>query len=591
MAKVFLMLLISFIAIAEDRFKPVNGGVNEANVFDSIMSNPQIKAIYDACEAKHATDAAATATCFNLNLSGNKALYESAKEQVLAAKKAKDKSEQFNVGSLQDKKTSPEIKKLEEFLSKRLEASLYEDIKGGNPNFVDAGTFFSLYDTQISKNILSATSSYCLDTNSSLNFFIYTDQLELEKVRTENISKLGKINIVTKKNEAYLEWASCLQHIEVLCVKEPKDVKSVENGVEKTDKVYYIPPKCPSPDEACAKDPKKKEENEKIISETTRRACEVNNYIKSMRQNLIATKQIQDQMKKWQGAGGVKASAENVTKNSRFQLTGNRDKEVPVFQGQKEGKSFDDLSSVTTAELEKSDYNKVSKETNDKKEKCSLSTVENDPECKDVFYNKEELKEAKKNLAEIALNLQIKEDQIRKIDEPDNIKLIEFLKQEGRSQDEIDTIMKGGESKIAEIRSRIISEATNEKQAIIDSYAKIIKDKDRSGTSNNSIASTKPSEMKQLIHYNNIVSGYLEIKSEDKDKKQSNTGNTYILYKELKGNSGRETASSDGMKANDDFNSAVTRQKIEESGLKEEKPSSGNSKLDVKTLNTQILNH
>jgi hypothetical protein len=587
----FIFIFISFALFAEDRFKPVNTGVSEAKVFDSIMSNPQVKAIYDSCETTHATDpdaAAATATCFNTDLQKDQALYNSAKEQVLAAKKAKDKSEKIDVGSLEDKKKSPEIKKLEAFLSKRLEESLYEDIKGGNPNFVDADTFFSLYDTQLSKNILSATSSYCMDTNASLNFFIAKDD-QLKIVRDENIKKLKEF---TNQNTAYSEWSHCLKNIEVLCAGLPKEVTEVINNVTTTKQIPYQPPTCPPPtssspsqaDLACTAQVKK------TIEETTRRSCEVNNYIKSMRQNLIATKQIQDQMKKWHGVGRVRASGENVTKNSRFQTTGNRDKDFSAYQGTKEGKSFDDLTSVTTAELEKSDYNKALQDVDVKKKKCDLSTVENDPECKDIYYSKDEVKEAKKNLAEIALNLQIKRDQIKEI-EKDNTKLIEFLKQEGRSQDEIDTIMKSGENKIIAIKDRIIKEADNEKMAIIASYAKIIKEKEKPTANAGGVTSAKPSAMKQLLHYNNIVSGYLEISSKGTNNQESKSGNTYILYKELRGNSGRETASSGGPKTDDEFDSATTKQKTEEFGLKEEKPGTGNAKLEVDQLNKQILNH
>jgi hypothetical protein len=425
-----------------------------------------------------------------------------------------------------------------------------------------------------------------MDTNESLGFFIpKTDQLKL--VRENNIAKLKVIDLESKQNMAFKEWASCLKHIEVLCTGISKDIEGEDKGIK-----YTPPTTCAGPPVQLSSDPVCKKEIETRISETTRRSCEVNNYIKSMRQNLIATKQIQEQMKKWQGAGGVRASAQNVTKNSRFQTTGNRDKEITEYRSVKEGKTFDDLTSVTTAELEKSDYNKAIKEVDEKKQKCLQSTVENDPECTDIFYSKDETKEAKLNLAEVALNLQIKADQIAQMKDDDtDTKLVEFLKQEGRSQDEIDKIMQGGPDKISIMKERITQQAENEKKAIIDSYAAIIKDKQRPVTGSNGGASIKPSAMKQLLHYNNIVSGYLQITSTDKDNKESNSGNTYILYKELKGAGGRDTASSDGTKPSDEFDAAVTRQKIEESGLKEEKPNAGNAKLDVKQLNDQILNH
>jgi len=566
-----ILIFISFVAVAEDRFKPVNGGVSDKKQAESIMDDPEVKGIYDQCEKdpsfggrlkdySSASDPGHVVGCFNEALKNlNPKLYERAKEEVLSAKKAKDKSEKFNVGSLIDNKKSPEIKKLEEYLSKRLSDSLYADIKGNNPNFVDPGTFYSLYDTQLSKNIISAASSYCLDTNSDLSFYIPISD-NIDSTRKENLKKLQKIK--TGINSAYADWAGCIKGLETLCAEGAKE---------------------PSDDAL-----KKKVD----VAETNRRSCEVNNYIKSMRQNLIATQQIQEQMKSLKNNRQVAASAKNVTSTSKQPLTGNRDKQINEYQSNKKGETFDDLTSVTSSELEKSKYTEVVNDKNAQKQKCAQETAEASGACKDLYYTNEELKDAKKNLAEIALNLQIKKDQIEEIgkNDTDNKKLIEFLKQEGRSQEEIDKIMSEGETKLKAIKDNIISQAENEKKALIASYAKKIKDneKPQQGITPTLI---KPDALKNLIHYNNIVSGYLEIQTQGDDKKE-NKGNTYILYKELNDKPpSRETASGDNTPPAGDYDPNLTKKMIEESGLKEGGPTAENSKLDVKTLNTQILGH
>jgi hypothetical protein len=129
----------------------------------------------------------------------------------------------------------------------------------------------------------------------------------------------------------------------------------------------------------------------------------------------------------------------------------------------------------------------------------------------------------------------------------------DYLKEQGYSEDQIKEMI---EKDIEKLKEQIANRYAQEREAIVKKLNEKLKSKtiDTSAedvkaakeTKIDELASElegKPEELKQLIHYNNIVTGFLKIAEQDagdkkKDKNSKQEDNTISIARELESTEG-----------------------------------------------------
>ena len=257
---------------------------------DKVLEDPKIAAQYKICKEKMKTDTNTDLTkCMTAAFSEEEL---NAISDKFFSEKLKDRYESISLGTMQNRQ-DPAVKKLTKYLSKRLSDALYGEIKDQEnktvTKIVDHRTFYDLYRAQVSKNIISTLTSYCIDSGSDL--LIHRDETQREAVRKKNLKSLGTgfrtrkdpsksgddkqtAQLKTDQNlqapDAYDHWIECIQKVQDVCHNTGEFTTFNPAGTNDIDLNYKY---------------------------SQQRACIVTNHIKGLRQNLISTDQIDAQLK------------------------------------------------------------------------------------------------------------------------------------------------------------------------------------------------------------------------------------------------------------------------------------------------------
>tara|TARA_R110002072_G_scaffold534_2_gene3483 strand:+ start:19612 stop:21327 length:1716 start_codon:yes stop_codon:yes gene_type:complete len=456
-----------------------------------------------------------------------------------------------DIDNTKQKKTNTQ-QKLEEYLKKRLEGYLYKDKADGKVrDIADHQIFHRIQQSEISKSIINSISSYCMDAKFSTvtnaqgkqEIQINMDEADVKDNRVNNIKALSQAN-GAQNMEKY--WSSCASQIPNFCQKGSADSSQ---------------------------------------SYKSQRACEVVSYLKGKRQELKINEEIN---KQWDKIAD-RASSDGIAVGNL-----NAMEDVKV----------DDIVNITSNEATGNDeYKDAIGEEGKILAECKTNYAAKKAECDRYLIDS---KESEKLATEYALRMRGMEDKIEKNTQSDE-GLKDYLKEEGYSQEKIESLT-SDQNKIQALRDKIKKRYANEREAMIQS----MKDKlnkrsvSQADKADPTIMQGKfdslekelkeeSTHYKQLLHFSNIVSGYLSVGS------GANAGkNTIALRRELgdsaiTSSGGRGTASGPsgpdyGATYLDDLKDNT---KAETGGSQPTDSNGANSatNLELDTLNDQILNY
>ena len=374
----------------------------------------------------------------------------------------------------------PAMEKLQQYLSKRLEEAIYGEVqKDGKKmrRMVAHDRFLKLYKSQIGKNIILTLSSYCLDTDpNSSKHLIPKDKDAREKARKDNIERLGRFN-ASRENMANSRWVECVQEIQNICSKD--NINSKYEG-------------------------------------SRQRACVVTDYVKAARQNLIILATIE---KAWDNVKKEKKGGRFIVEN------------IVEYDGKKD----DDLTSISSNELLNTSGFKEANENLAKnlEERC-LKGGEEDECAQYISQNKEELE---KLLGEYRLRSFLVQKKVEDMKKED---IENYLKDEGYSEEQIALKLQDEDA----IKEQITKNYRERREKLIAHLqSKIIESSVEKGTNFDASKRkleaihqellARPERYKQLVHFNNIVSGYLSFESSETQKNQERR-NIQSIVRELK---------------------------------------------------------
>lgn len=577
----FILFLLSFSAWSAEQKSAVYQGINEVKTqkedgsqgtLQVLLTIPAVKTQYENC-LKEKVEINEIPQCIWAGKGNVPALPDDVKKQVseVYASEAKkgqtrspasadsgektsgltNKSKNISVDYMSD----PAVIELSKVFQKKLESALIGDEKTRDPKgvaSVDHAKFIELYKTELGKTIVNSFTSYCMESNISFDVKTKTNDCEDEdknkvqcpiyllhsdksKAVRDNVSSLKGADL--SAGPSANKWTGCIASVSRVCYTN-------------TSKLTTLDPA------------------EVDFDRSKMQACLIMDYVKSARKNLIAAdeqKDFYDKLAK-DNAGAVKMGVMNA-------------KAVEIT----EKNNMDAVTTMTSKEVENS-YEKANKEVVQKEmDECidNNGQVKNTDVCKKFIETDPE--EKKKALAEFTLRQYALEENLKeKLKDDGEVK--KYLKEEGYDDKKIAEIASNPQD-LEKIRQEIKDRYSAERQAIIASMADKIKSKTTAGQGVDaskdsgklgnirSEIANRPEDLKQLVHFSNVVSSYLEINNGGKK-----TRNVASLYAEI---------NSTGKMANVDQNAAEEIKKnADKAGLKENK-GKGDTKTDlsVETLN------
>ncbi|WP_162929503.1 hypothetical protein [Halobacteriovorax sp. BALOs_7] len=441
------------------------------------------------------------------------------------------------------KKQSAGLKGLKEFFQKRLEEALYGEYqsdKGRFEKIADQRTFFELYKTQLGKNIIASMTSYCIETGP------YATEIDETKIpayplihfsdekasgdKNKNIASLNKQDI---EKGAYSNWERCIQNLPVICaigssankdeVTYKKYDVSTKKEIEKSSKKYSdILGSCEDRMKK-GKDPTADETEtcEKIVDNSNMRACQVVQYIELAKQSLLKTDDIVAKLDKKSGMAGI----QNV---EFYDSTKNQDESINALTTISSGEALEALS-----EGHKQDVAKM--------EECYKDGAIVDAEaCSQYLATDKEEQYAL--LGELKVQQEATLEKLKN-SENDPEEIAKILIEEGYTETQAQEL-----ATIQGVKEQVESRYQAKKDAILASLREEIEAHTTTGDefdANNAqdvekiakIAKdieSRPENFSKLVHYNNIISSFLEVSSTGEDGEEVKNRNTASLSAEMK---------------------------------------------------------
>ncbi len=392
-------------------------------------------------------------------------------------------------------------------LSKVFQAKLEEAILGDRAAQADKKTivsvdhakFIELYKTELGKTIVNAFTSYCIETDDKFEYVttkldckdikkndiacpLYILGSDKEKVVADNIKSLKRADLKsstdTVKNNISERWNSCITSVANVCYTNEADFKDVSS------------PSNPAP-------PGK-------ITESITRACVLVDYVKSARKNMIIA---DDQIKFYNE--NAKQKTIGIGNFKQLEIT--------------DKNSMDATTTLTSREVEDS-YKLKNKELEKEIDECvnSSNQIADVQKCKKFISTDSEDKN--KAVTEFGLRQFALEKTINDKLDSSKEEVKKYLQEEGYEDKKIDEMLKDDTS-VTKVKDEIKARYEAERKAIIATMAdKVQKKTTTSDTFDNQKDATKmdiikkeiharSDELVQLVHFNNVVSSYLEVET------------------------------------------------------------------------------
>lgn len=547
---------------------------------------------------------------------------ENLKQQVLDTMAKDTSGKERNIASVQYERsvnikegTNPGLLALQDYYSKRLEEALYGGAVDKNSDTLiktkrtaDQKVFFQLYKSQLGKNILASLSSYCIEAapvriSGPAGTFsipmIYEDKGERETKRKQNLKSLNQTATNPQSGESTLRassnWNSCITNIQYVCHQPTHILKQDGDTILKTafmDNTENLLESCISEREDLFKEKEDKAEKRCLsdIDYSKKRACVVTQYLTEAKRNL----------------GVLDKTMELYSKIGN---SGNGSDGVKFYKDASNKKSIDELTSITSQEAVDSGYASAKNEELEKFKEClnDDNTVNNEEACK--AYLSEEKDKYYATLAEFKLKQEATFERLKNIDPSDKKQIEEILIQDGYNEEEAKEL-----ANYNDIKMQIEQKYKNKKDALLADFADRIDDMTVSGDKLNTDQSSEDiaklmkireglkndtQKFAELVHFNNIVSSYLQIE----DSEGNSSKNTAALSRELASNAftkeNRDKNSSEH-KVEINNNTGIAdygnfEQKVQQTGieLEDANANSGSNEtrtLTVKEINSYLLN-
>jgi hypothetical protein len=454
-----------------------------------------------------------------------------------------------------DYESDPAVAALSEYYGKKLDVILNPDValtaeerKKNTILSVDHRQFIDLYKSELGKTIISAFTSYCLDTKpescacsqaeqkvcaedkskctcEASSCEISTDETQRKKDRESNLKSLKAADLKSNSSDG-IKWNMCIGSVSKSCIKDP----SAEH------------------------------------SETSKRACLIMDYVKSARKNIMV-------------ADTQKTFYDDLSSSQTANIASNMKAITDLKKT-----SSDALLEMSSTDVKTALEKPLNSKLKDLEGCYKGGVIVNAKACeKYLSVNKDENDKA---LAELGMRQIAQQGILEEELSSSTQKVKDYLKEEGFNKQEIET-MTADQKSIEQVKKEILERYSNQKAAIIKEMAERIAAKTSAtdGKIENVDANinkldkvkkeleSRSSDLQNLVYFNNVVSSYLEVS----DNKGTNSRNTASLFAEAN--------------SLDEDQAKLMKAQIKEASLKDQKGNANTTNLEVQTINDVFLDY
>lgn len=465
------------------------------------------------------------------------------------------------------KTKDPAYVKLQEFLEKRLRTALYNDLKsdiadevGKDQNNETSYTvvgqehFYSLFESQVSKNTIMTISSFCLQTR-------YEEYKEIDQATGEEVTK-SRIVYVDSIKDPEKAQETIDNNIKRLANSSEFNIASVHYNTCLGSIPTLCNPSCKNsdPSQCWSEDEITKRKNK---SDDNPQACMVLRSMRAARQQLLeislvkrrldqlagkstaeADKSIDKNFLKDAIAKGLATNEEEPSSAGLFDNSSLDDNKVQIREYDSMSKlgGVDRLTSMTTGELnsKENEFNAtnaiIAEEfknecmTDPSLEKCSA-------------YLTTDIENQREKLAELSLRTQSLKELFSQYGDDENL-VKKHLKDEGFTEDAINSMIASAGTTEALI-NQINEHYDNQRRALVNQVASLIESR-KVDVNNLSSPDTQKNlenihtelaergnKFTKLLHYNNIMSGFLSVTERGSDGSTTERRNTEMIRREM----------------------------------------------------------
>ena len=389
---------------------------------------------------------------------------------------------------------------LKEKLSEAIRAGFGED----EPVYVSPKTIYDLYEQRIGKNVIEAATSFCFEAGrgDEGNYLIKKSRDERKKRRQEHLEQLKVTETKGLKSlEVFDSWSECIASIAPICHKK--------EGGSTDDDIY-----------------------------TKKRACEVTNYLQAMKKALLATKDI-------------KKALSDLIPQSSLEIGTN------VYSGgtHQGGIGTNEATTLTSRDIAESRYEQEARRIGDRQEECRKQKPnKKDGLCEEFLIADNDGLKAGDELAGLALKTKARREQMEEFIE--SAKDVDTLIDEELKKIGIDKQKK--EAYLAKLDIQEPKEVLKklsldrydaERKTLIASLKerleKNTKKQKKEEASEQALTigqelASKAEEYKQLLHFNNVVSSFLEVRNPDGSVSKNTTALVLELENDAFGDLGED---------------------------------------------------
>jgi hypothetical protein len=453
----------------------------------------------------------------------------------------KGRYERNVLSNIQEHNVDPAVAAMQTHMSNLLRDAMYNGMKSQVENkqvrVVDHATFTTLFESRVSKGIVEAISSFCLDVTSlgTPVWIIPDDAAAREANRKRNTEALGT---PAGLEAAKIHWNQCATNIKIACTLKAPDATPPDTQA------------CPSVVATLAADAPPPATGEPVTRRaanfcsgtliTQQRACQVQEVLEQSRQQLLYLAAVKEGYRNLgmplEGGGTSTQSGDmsnavsHCTRNDHGRCVASEAVSVSVYNGAGAGeKTIEDVTTITSGgDIMKGYADAHKTDTKDLLERCAAAP--DNEECQRFKMTQAESDTAKEQLAEMSLRGRAMKESLERIRKGihgetgglDETKakeeLTQLLKEEGRSQEQIDAIMNGSNDRLKAVISDINTNYESQRKGLIESLSKKITDATVTEVQNASAVIdnakrellSRPDEYKQVLHFSNIVTGLLD---------------------------------------------------------------------------------
>ncbi|HAZ14749.1 MAG TPA: hypothetical protein DCY86_18310 [Bdellovibrionales bacterium] len=528
-----------------------NAVVRSPSIIKRLLEHPQVRAAYDQCRQQQTGCGSGSGSSAGQIMGRNcqdelaqcawGKLPQTTQGQIIEAlnslegnsgDRAGSEFEKLDLGTVKSQSDRAFIP-MREFFKKQLEDALYSDVRGASNNIVDQKVFIQIYETRVSKNLVEAITSFCIDIHPDVRKRtprVYELGVGSGSGSTLEINRKAQSDLLGSGSDAGEAWKACASDIRNICTYLDTSGSSCPSqqvlanfggsgsGSSSSPAANTLTQGTGSTQAtACAKD-----ESTQIA------ACKVEAAMKTARAALIMA----DELKTAFGSAFQGGSAYQGLANSKVYTGG----------GVSGEKSIDEISTLTSKNVETAYGAGAAAEAAKIAQACgapsqipgsgsgatspvggSSAAAFNASVCQRYVMTQEMALKAEADLSEYSLRSRAMQERMKTklSNDPNGAELTKYLKETGMSESEIQGIKGDAAKKDKAVASILGSYEAQRLKIIQDMQERIQKNSATTATLDQSSASTaaaniqqelssEPERYKRVTHYSNLITVFLQ---------------------------------------------------------------------------------